>query len=172
MPDPDLSLEQKMFQQARRFESASNHLASGSFAHVHAYPSLHNAIVSMELYLKALQQLSSGSYQRGHNLENLFQNLQPQIRAKIRKTWKLYAQNTYRKMPKQLPSGEVIPMPGTVEEALRAALRLYETTRYVWEPTSDEVFTLHLFPAQLRAVINEMYGDRVKMPVGTAAENH
>jgi hypothetical protein len=94
------------------------------------FPMVMCASFSLELYLKSLVLLESGTAERGHNLETLFSKISPASQGAIRKNY----EKKRSVQDAMLAASNVPPLPkADFDFVLHASAEAFENFRYAYE---------------------------------------
>lgn len=150
----------QIYNQANNFYLANIRLRGNDhpFEHLKAFagPSLVLCAFSAELFLKCIECIETGSFNKGHNLKNLFHRLSKPTQRRIEELWDADAERNAgaRELIKE-KFGEEIPP--DLDWALASGARGFEELRYSFDPANAKSkFFLSELPRMLRDVTLEM----------------
>lgn len=164
MTGPNQTVPQLIFLQADGFSQAYNildsHPCSPHQAAMIGYPQVVISAFAIELYLKCLICIETGSARRGHSLKKLFEMLSQETQRRICEIWDSEVRPMRDDWWDQLEahsSPGAAPVPRDLRDALASAEHTFEKVRYIYEKgASSIVFVLSDLPTVLRRVIVEM----------------
>lgn len=147
-----------IFLQADGFSRAYNILAAQQLAHWEqasiGYPQIVISSLASELFLKCLICIETGRTVYGHSLEQLYNQLSPDMRQQICAIWDrevVPLRNPLWDAIEGGSSGEKVPR--SLPDSLARAHKAFERVRYVYEGIDGVSFFLTDLPTVLKRVI-------------------